>query len=307
MSSISASTKEITAILLGKTGYGKSATGNTLLGFDRFEVVRVTSMSSITKLIFYETITIDGCRWNIYDTPGLMVADKNVEDIKAAVDDMSKVMRICQERNHGGIVFLLIYTINNTFSAEDRKTFEVLESIFGNRNFWKRCVLVLTKLDTLEGTFNEWLSSQRGCFTELKAKCGGNVVAVCNQDNNDGRRTLKINTREELQQVILRLASSGPSYTLKEYESYENLRNNIVLEYELPSLQSKYNEEINEIREQRLKVKRRRHREALLQRIAILKDRILEKDNGTGILQTFINSLDLEIQSTPNHWYFFFF
>ncbi|KAK0045168.1 AIG protein, partial [Biomphalaria pfeifferi] len=294
---------EITAILLGKTGYGKSATGNTLLGFDRFEVVHKTSMTSIAKVIHYESNTINGLKWNVYDTPGLMDSFSSVvEGIKAAVDDMSRVMRICQERNHGGIVFLLIYTISNTFSAEDRKTFEDLESIFGNRNFWNRCVLVLTKLDTLEGPFEEWLSSQRGCFTKLEAKCGGNVVAVCNRENNDERRTLKRNTREELQQVILRRASLASSYTLNEFNSFQNLRKNLVLQYELPSLETDYNHKINEIREERLQVKSRRDREAVLQRIAILKDRIVEKDNGTGRLRTYIESLDLEIQSTRDPW-----
>nr|KAI8748145.1 AIG Resistant factor [Biomphalaria glabrata] len=211
-------------------------------------------------------------------------------------------MRICHERKHGCIVFLLIYNISSTFTAEDRKTYEVLESIFGNRNFWNRCVLVLTKLDTLEGPFDKWLSSQRGSFTELKAKCGGNVVALCNQDNDDRRRTMKRNTREQLQQVILRRARVAPSYTFEEYESFENLRKYVVLQYELPSLETDYNRKINEIKEERLQVKSRRDREAVLQKIAILKDRIVEKDNGTGKLQTYMDSLDLEIQSTPRVW-----
>ncbi|KAI8779058.1 GTPase IMAP family member 7-like isoform X1 [Biomphalaria glabrata] len=303
MSSVSPPIKEITAILLGKTGYGKSATGNTLLGFDRFEVVHAISMTSITKIIHYESNTINGLKWNVYDPPGLMNSDRSVvEDIKTAVDDMSKVMRICHERNHGGIVFLLIYNISSTFTAEDRKTYEVLESIFGNKNFWNRCVLVLTNLDTLEGTFDEWLSSQRGSFTELKAKCGENVVAVCNRDNNDERRTMKRNTRDELQQVILRRARVAPSYTLKEFNSFENVRKNLVLQYELPSLETDYNRKINEIKEERLRVKSRRDREAVLQKIAILKDRIVEKDNGTGKLRTYMDSLDLEIQSRRDPW-----
>ncbi|KAK6979398.1 AIG protein [Biomphalaria glabrata] len=303
MSSVSPPIDEITAILLGKTGNGKSATGNTLLGFDRFEVVHLNSMTSITKIIHYDSNRIDGLKWNVYDTPGLMDSDmSDVEGIKTAVDDMYKVMRICHERNHGGIVFLLIYNISSTLSTEDRKTYEVLESIFGNRNFWNRCVLVLTKLDTLEGPFDKWLSSQKGCFTELKAKCGGNVVAVCNQDNDDRRRTMKRNTREQLQQVILRRARVAPSYTLNEFNSFENDRKNLVLQYELPSLETDYNRKINEIKEERLRVKSRRDREAVLQKIAILKDRIVEKDNGTGKLQTYMDSLDLEIQSTPDPW-----
>ncbi|XP_055897033.1 GTPase IMAP family member 7-like isoform X3 [Biomphalaria glabrata] len=293
--------KDIAVILLGKTGYGKSTTGNTILDSDKFEVGVTHTTASITKLIDHGTSIINGCKWTVYDTPGLVDVEKSeLESIQNAVDDMSRLMIACHERKQINIVFILVYDIINKFSKEDKKTFDALESLFGNKNFWKRCVLVLTKLDVLDTPFDEWLSKQTGFFNELVEKCGNNVVPVCNKETKEEQKTLKRSSREKLLKVILELGSSEPSYTFDEFKSFEKLRKDVILQYELPSLETKYNEKINRIKEERLKVRSKSQREAVLQKIAILKDRIVDKDNGTGRLRTYIESLDYEIESIPN-------
>ncbi|KAK6979337.1 GTPase IMAP family member 4, partial [Biomphalaria glabrata] len=291
--------KEITVVLLGKTGYGKSSTGNTLLGAYRFE--ESNSMSSISKTVVDYSNEDKNCRWRVYDTRGLMDVEKETpyEDFLSICEDITKLMQICKEHSSHITVFLLVFTFINKFSCEDKKSVEWIETIFGKTFFENHCIIVLTREDCFDGNLDNWLQKQTGEFANLVKRCKQRVVPVCNKDidNNDKRRE---DSRKKLRSSIIEFKQpTWLCYTFDDYMKQSQERNLALVELELPILDVKYKQEISSVRETRLKLKLKEEALNLHTRIGVLIEDIKRKDNKTGLLDKYIEELEFEKAAIP--------
>ncbi|CAG5938106.1 unnamed protein product [Menidia menidia] len=202
--SLPSSAPELRLVLLGRSGAGKSAAGNSILGQEAF-MSSSDGFTAITQKCEKKKALVEGKRVAVIDTPDWFNSEQTPDEVRAQI---SSCVALSSPGPHA---FLLCVPLDQPAKTE-LQALRALETVFGPEAVQRHTIVLFTHADRLResgkavnGSVEGYISTQRGDLLKLVEKCRDRFHVM---ERGEGRGE-KRNVAELLETVEQTIKEAG--------------------------------------------------------------------------------------------------